>query len=230
MQEVAAKLNNELQTTKRRSEEFYSKQRQLKAIRAEINRTTGAIQKQGSAFQTTLRNLTTYFGLFQIFSKISQMLTDIFKKNLEMSDQLSQIRMVSGLAIKDVNRLSDALKGIDTRTSLSGLQQIAYEGSKLGMGKYGVEGLKSFTEAANELNVALKEQMGDDTLTAMSKMVENMGLIKSMGIEKALKATGSAIFSLSASSTASAGNIVEFTKRLYGQKCAYHHAGTSCVG
>ena len=222
LQEAAAKLNNELQTTKRRSEEFYSKQRQLQAIRAEINRTTGAIQKQGSAFQTTLRNLTTYFGLFQIFSKISQMLTDIFKKNLEMSDQLSQIRMVSGLAIKDVDRLSDALKGIDTRTSLSGLQQIAYEGSKLGMGQYGVEGLKSFTEAANELNVALKEQMGDDTLTAMSKMVENMGLIKSMGIEKALKATGSAIFSLSASSTASAGNIVEFTKRLYAMAKSAH--------
>lgn len=222
LQEAAAKLNNELLTTKRRSEEFYSKQRQLKAIRAEINRTTGAIQKQGSAFQTTLRNLTTYFGLFQIFSKISQMLTGIFKKNLEMSDQLSQIRMVSGLATKDVNRLSDALKGIDTRTSLSGLQQIAYEGSKLGMGQYGVEGLKSFTEAANELNVALKEQMGDDTLTAMSKMVENMGLIKSMGIEKALKATGSAIFSLSASSTASAGNIVEFTKRLYAMAKSAH--------
>ena len=222
LQEAAAKLNNELQTTKRRSKEFYSKQRQLQNIRAEINRTTGAIQKQGSAFQTTLRNLTTYFGLFQIFSKISQMLTDIFKKNLEMSDQLSQIRMVSGLAIKDVNRLSDALKGIDTRTSLSGLQQIAYEGSKLGMGKYGVEGLKGFTEAANELNVALKEQMGDDTLTAMSKMVENMGLIKSMGIEKALKATGSAIFSLSASSTASAGNIVEFTKRLYAMAKSAH--------
>lgn len=222
LQEAAAKLNNELQTTKRRSKEFYSKQRQLQAIRAEINRTTGAISKQGSAFQTILRNLTTYFGLFQIFSKISQMLTDIFKKNLEMSDQLSQIRMVSGLAIKDVNRLSDALKGIDTRTSLSGLQQIAYEGSKLGMGQYGVEGLKSFTEAANELNVALKEQMGDDTLTAMSKMVENMGLIKSMGIEKALKATGSAIFSLSASSTASAGNIVEFTKRLYAMAKSAH--------
>jgi hypothetical protein len=222
LQEAAAKLNNELQTTKRRSEEFYSKQRQLQSIRAEINRTTGAISKQGSAFQTTLRNLTTYFGLFQIFSKISQMLTDVFKKNLEMSDQLSQIRMVSGLAIKDVNRLSDALKGIDTRTSLSGLQQIAYEGSKLGMGQYGVEGLKGFTEAANELNVALKEQMGDDTLTAMSKMVENMGLIKSMGVEKALKATGSAIFSLSASSTSSAGNIVEFTKRLYAMAKSAH--------
>lgn len=222
LQQAAARLNTEMQTLNRRSKEYTDKQKQLQAIRNEINKTTGAVQKQGGAFQTTLRNLTAYFGLFQLFSKISQMLTDIFKKNLQMSDQLSQIRMVSGLAMKDVEALSDALKGIDTRSSLTELQQIAYEGSKLGFGQYGVEGLKQFTEAANQLNVALKEQLGEDTLPIVSKLVENMGLIKKMGIEKAMLATGSAMFRLSASSTSSAGNIVEFSKRLAGLASTSH--------
>ncbi len=43
-----------------------------------------------------------------------------------------------------------------------------------------------------------------------------MGLIPKMGIEKAMDATGSAMFKLSASSTATSGNIVEFAKRLTG--------------
>lgn len=215
---AAAKLKEEMAGIERNSKQFNDVKQQFNQINAELNRASNAINginKSTSAWKTTLRNLTTYFGLFQIFSKVASWLQDIVKGNLKMSDQLSQIRMVSGLAMKQVNQLSDSLRGIDTRTTLSDLQNIAYEGSKLGMGQYGVEGLKGFTEAANELNVALKEQMGDDTLTAMSKMVENMGLIKKMGVEQALKATGSAMFMLSSSSTATAGNIVEFTKRLY---------------
>lgn len=188
---------------------------QMKAIEAQIERNTGAARRHGGAWQTSLRNIGTYIGMFAGLHQVIARVGQAIRGNLDMSDQLSQIRMVSGLAEKKVFELSDALKGLDTRSNLSELQSIAYEGSKLGMGKYGVEGLKGFTEAANELNVALKEQLGEGTLTDMSKMVENMGLIKSMGIEKALKATGSAMFMLSSSSTATAGNIVEFTKRLY---------------
>lgn len=188
---------------------------QMKSVQAQIERNTGAVRRHGSAWQTSIRNIGTYIGMFAGLHQAIAKVGAAIRGNLDMSDQLSQIRMVSGLAEKDVFKLSEELRGIDTRTTLKDLQSIAYEGSKLGMGQYGVSGLKGFTEAANQLNVALKEQLGEGTLTDMSKMVENMGLIKSMGIEKALLATGSAMFKLSASSTATAGNIVEFTKRLY---------------
>lgn len=195
---------------------------QMKQIQAQIDTNTGAVKRHGGAWSTAMRNITAYIGMFAGLHQAIAKLQSIFKGNLEMSDQLSQIRMVSGLAMKDVNKLSDALKGLDTRSSLSDLQQIAYEGSKLGFGQYGVEGLKGFTEAANQVNVALKEQMGEDTLPMMSKMVENMGLIKKMGVEKAMLATGSAMFRLSASSTSSAGNIMEFAKRLAGLASTSH--------
>lgn len=191
-------------------------QMQMKAVQKQIDKNTGAVSKHGNAWKTSIRNIGTYLGMFTLVSTAISKLGDVFRKNLDMSDQLSQIRMVSGLSMRMVDKLSERLRQVDTRSTLTDLQQIAYEGSKLGFGKYGVEGLAGFTEAANQVNVALKEQMGEDTLPMMSKMVENMGLIKKMGIEKALLSTGSAMFRLSASSTSSANNIMEFAKRLAG--------------
>lgn len=191
-------------------------QMQMKAVQKQIDKNTGAVSKHGNAWKTSIRNIGTYLGMFTLVSTAISKLGDVFRKNLDMSDQLSQIRMVSGLSMRMVDKLSERLRQVDTRSTLTDLQRIAYEGSKLGFGKYGVEGLAGFTEAANQVNVALKEQMGEDTLPMMSKMVENMGLIKKMGIEKALLSTGSAMFRLSASSTSSANNIMEFAKRLAG--------------
>lgn len=191
-------------------------QMQMKAVQKQIDKNTGAVSKHGNAWKTSIRNIGTYLGMFTLVSTAISKLGDVFRKNLDMSDQLSQIRMVSGLSMRMVDKLSERLRQVDTRSTLTDLQQIAYEGSKLGFGKYGVEGLAGFTEAANQVNVALKEQMGEDTLPMMSKMVENMGLIKKMGIEKALLSTGSAMFRLASSSTSSANNIMEFAKRLAG--------------
>ena len=77
-------------------------------------------------------------------------------------------------------------RSIDTRTSVDGLAQLAYQGAKLGMGKYGVDGMTQFVKAADKINVALGEELGEEALPALSKMVEVMGLIPKMGIEKAM--------------------------------------------
>ena len=118
--------------------------------------------------------------------------------------------------MEDVNKLATELAKIDTRTSIDGLAQLAYQGAKLGMGKYGVDGMAQFVKAADKINVAIGEEMGEEALPALSKMVETMGLIPKMGIEKAMLATGSAMFKLASTSTATSGNIVEFAKRLTG--------------
>lgn len=144
------------------------------------------------------------------------MMTGVLKKNFEFSSSLTDIRKVSGMAMSDVNQLAKELAKIDTRTSIDGLAQLAYEGAKLGMGQYGVEGMAGFVRAADKINVAIGEEMGKEALPALSKLVETMGLIPRMGIEKAMNATGSAMFKLSATSTATSGNIVEFAKRLTG--------------
>lgn len=220
---TTAQLRNALQAVRReisRSSEASGKlpqlRKQMEALKAQIDKNTGAIHNQSGAWNTAMKNLTAYVGLFSLFNKAKELVTGAIKKNFEYSGSLTDIRKVSGLTMEEVNKLSTELAKIDTRTSVEGLAKLAYEGSKLGMSKYGVEGMASFVRAADKINVAIGEEMGEEALPALSKMVEVMGLIPKMGIEKAMDATGSAIFKLSTSSTSVASDIVEFSKRLTG--------------
>lgn len=209
-------LSEELNQLNTKSKEFNEKQKDLKDLKKNIENATGAITQHGNSWQTAVKNLTAYVGLFGVFNAIKDTVTSAIKKNFEYSSSLTDIRKVSGLTMQDVNKLSEELAKIDTRTSVDGLAQLAYQGAKLGMGKYGVEGMKQFVAAADQINVAIGEEMGEEALPALSKMVETMGLIPKMGIEKAMLATGSAMFKLSSTSTSTSTNIVEFAKRLTG--------------
>ena len=216
LRQAYKQLEEELNQLNTKSKEFNEKQKELKDLKKNIDNATGAISQQSKSWQTALKNLTAYVGLFQVFNAIKDTVTSAIKKNFEYSSSLTDIRKVSGLTMQDVNKLSEELAKIDTRTSVDGLAQLAYQGAKLGMGKYGVEGMKQFVAAADQINVAIGEEMGEEALPALSKMVETMGLIPKMGIEKAMLATGSAMFKLSSTSTSTSTHIVEFAKRLTG--------------
>lgn len=193
----------------------------LRQIQRQIEKNTAGMQKFGAThnaiWQTAVRNITAYMGVFAAFNWVRNKLTDVAKKNLEFSDELTNIRKVSQLTEQDINKLATSLAKIDTRSSVHELNNLAYAGAKLGMQEHGgVAALEAFVKAADKVNVALKEDLGDDALVAMSKLVEVMGLIPKMGIEKSMDAAGSAIFTLSTSSTATGANIIEFSKRLMG--------------
>ena len=211
---VAAK--RELSKTFQNDPQLKQRQKDVQTLQAQIDKLTNATRRHASSWKTAIKNISAYVGVFTVFSKAKSLIEGTIKKNLEYSSSLTDIRKVSGLAMEDVNELSRRLSKIDTRTSVEGLAKLAYEGAKLGMSKYGVDGMEGFVRAADQINVAIGEEMGEQALPALSKMVEVMGLIPKMGIEKAMLATGSAMFKLSSTSTATSGNIVEFAKRCTG--------------
>lgn len=205
----------ELERMSASDKELKPLQQRLKLIQQQIDRNTNSVKSHGSAWQIAVKNITAYVGVFGAFNMLKSKLQEITRLSLKFSDQLADVRKVSGLEIEDINQLAVNLSKIDTRTSLSTMVgDLAYSGAKLGFGNMGIEGLESYVKAANQVNVALGEELGDQAMPALSKITENMGLIKDMGVEKAMLATGSAIFKLASTSTASAGPIVEFSKRL----------------
>ncbi len=216
LRSALAAVRREMERTSESSGKLPQLQKQFSQLKAQIDKNTGAVHNHASSWQTAMKNLTAYVGMFTLFNKAKSLMKGVIDKNFEYSGTLTDIRKVSGLAMEDVNKLSDELAKIDTRTSTEGLAKLAYEGAKLGMSQYGVEGMAGFVRAADQINVAIGEEMGEKALPALSKMVEVMGLIPKMGIEKAMIATGSAMFKLSSTSTATSGNIVEFAKRLTG--------------
>ena len=188
----------------------------IAAIKAQIDKNNGSLRTHNSLWKNAAKNITAYIGVFGAFNFVRGKLQEVFSENFKFSDQLNDIRKVSGLTIQQVDKLAESLAKLDTRSSIQELSDIAYQGSKLGMGKYGVKGLEDFVQAANQVNVALKEDMGPEALTALSKMTETMGLIPKFGVEKSMLKIGSALFKLSSTTTSTSTNIVEFAKRLTG--------------
>lgn len=225
-------LEDELNQINTKSKEFADRQKSMKELKKNIDEVTGAANKQGSAWQTVLKNLTAYVGLFGAFNMIKSKLTDILKLNFQYSDSLANVRKVSNLSMESVNDLSRQLAKIDSRTSLEGLTQLAYVGSRMGMGKYGVSGLAEFAAASDRVNVALKEDLGDDAMLTLSKFVETMGEVEKHGgnISDAFDSVSSSIFKLASTSTANGGNILEFAKRLTGLSKVSHITSDQLLG
>ena len=211
-------LEDELNKINTADPAFKNKQKDLKALKKQIDEVTGAANKQSSSWSTAAKNLVAYVGLFGAFNTLKSKLTEVLNLNFKYSDSLANIRKVSNMSMKSVNELSNQLAKLDTRTSLEGLTQLAYMGSRLGMSKYGVQGLADFAKAADRVGVALKEDLGDDAMLILSKLVETMGDVERHGgnISDAFDAVSSSIFKLASSSTSNGATIVEFAKRLTG--------------
>ena len=204
-------LEEELNQINTKSKEFADKQKSMKQLKKYIDDATGAAHKQGGAWQTALKDLTAYVGLFSVFNMLKTYLFDIFRLNAKFFEQLTNIRQVALSTQEDVAQLSKDLSKIETRTSIEELNNLAYAGAKLGIT---TQNLAGFVRAADQVNVALKEDLGDEALTSLAKITEVMGLIDKYGVEDAMLKTGSAIFRLASTSTASSGKIVDFSNRL----------------
>lgn len=215
LRQAYKQLEEELNIINTKSETFANRQKELKNLKKVIDDATGAANKQGGAWHTALKNLTAYVGMFAVFNQVKTYFVDSFRLNMKFADQLTDIRKVALSTTEEVANLSQELAKIDTRTSLEELNRIAYAGAKLGIQTQGgTMALAGFVRAADQVNVALKEDLGEEALTSLAKITEVMGLVDKYGVEKAMLKTGSAIFRLAATSTASSDKIVDFSNRM----------------
>ena len=204
-------LEEELNQVNTKSKEFADKQKSMKELKKNIDEVTGAANKQSGAWQTALRNLTAYVGLFAVFNQLKTYLFDVFRLNARFAEQLTNIRKVALSTQEEVGKLSKELSKIETRTSIEELNNLAYAGAKLGVT---TQNLAGFVRAADQVNVALKEDLGDEALTALAKITEVSGLIDKYGVEDAMLRVGSSIFRLASTSTACSPKIVDFSNRM----------------
>ena len=187
---------------------------QYRAIDNQIGSITGQWKRQDGALKQVLSRLTAYVSIYGVYNAAKNAITKVVDASVELSDSMADIRKASGLSAEEINSLSDSLRGMDTRTTTEDLHQLAFEGARLGI--QGVDGLMQFVKAGNQIRVALGEDLGEGALVELMKMNEVMGTTKELGIEKAMLATGSAINTLAASSTASGTQISDFASRLSG--------------
>lgn len=211
-------LRREVRNTSPALEEFAAKQKQMKLLQDRIQALNGQARQTESIFTRISDRFNRYFGVVSAgiasVTGLSLAFRSAAEAAAEMDDVYSDVMKSTGLTRDEVAELNEEFRKMDTRTSREGLNRLAYEAGKLGLSAK--EDVLAFVRAADQINVALGEDLGEGAITNIGKIADVFGLTDMMGIEKSLISIGSAINALGQDSTASEAYLVEFTQRLAG--------------
>ena len=149
---------------------------------------------------------------WDVISNIKATGSAVVNAYAEMAEAESQVIKYTGMTADEVRELNEDFKKMDTRTGRDQLNALAGDAGRLGI--TGKEAVMDFVEAADMINVALGEDLGDDAVKNIGKLAQLFGDSDRMGLKQAMIATGSTINALGQSSSAAEGYIVDFAGRL----------------
>lgn len=174
------------------------------------------IKEQTDAISRATGKLMQYLGVFGGFYLIRNQMEKVFEANMRYDDSLTNIRKTTQMTSEAVAVLANEIKHIDTRTSVEEMTNLAYAAGKLGV--KGVSDVLSFVRAADQIKVALGEQLGDGAAAVeqIYKVANVMGDIQQYGMEEALEKVGSSINYLTMQTQATAQPMIDMMKRLAG--------------
>ena len=131
----------------------------------------------------------------------------------DMEGEMANVRKFTGMTSSEVEKLNEAFKSMDTRTSREDLNKLAQEAGRLGLQSQ--DDVLGFVKAADQINVAL-DDLGEGATQTLSKLTDIFGDRERLGVEQSLLSVGSVINELSQNSTASAPYLADFAQRLAG--------------
>lgn len=182
---------------------------------AENNFGGGGFKKTLSDFGAKWNGLTVVVdSALNKLSAAKDYMKQFVDEYAEMAEHESGVAKYTGLAKEDVDALNESFKRLDTRTPREKLNDLAADAGRLGI--QSKEAVLDFVEAADQINVALGEDLGEDAVKNIGKLAQMFGTDKTMGLKQAMLSTASVINELAQSSSASEGYIMEFTNRLAG--------------
>ena len=146
----------------------------------------------------------------------------------EMQEHMSGVIKYTGLSAEAVDDLNESFKGLDTRTPRAALNDLAADAGRLGI--QGKEEVLDFVDAANQITVALGEDLGEDAVKNIGKITQLFATDPSVGLKEGMLATASTINDLAQSSSASEPYLLEFTARLSGMANSAKISQTDILG
>ena len=219
------KTANELNKLPIGSEEWLRKSEKLsklKSIYSDVQKEIGATSRELDALnKRTMDQIITVGSLSAAAQTASSVLHHFVSATQEyvdayasLDDAMTSVSKYTGLAREEVKQLNEEFQNMDTRTPTEKLNALAADAGRLGITSK--EAIKDFVEAADIINVALGEDLGEDAVKNIGKMAQMFGETETMGLRGAMIATASAINTLAQSSSASEPYIMDFSARLAG--------------
>lgn len=233
VRQAMAHLTNQLNKMEIGSKEYVAtskKLRDLKGIYKEHVQQLNDAEKSTKKLNTSAKDSAIVLGgmtaavagAAAVLGKLVSMSHEYVEAYATLDDAMTDVVKYTGMTRQEVEELNEAFAAMDTRTPVTELNRLAGEAGKLGISSKA--SVLEFVEAADIINVALGEDLGEDAVKNIGKLAEMFGVSETMGLRGAMLATGSAINELGASSSASEGYLMDFTARLSG---AANQAGIS---
>ena len=223
---VKTQLNRELREATRGTQKYNTILEQHKRVTISMakaqNEMNTEIGCQGNNWAKAAGFLNNYWVMFTGFVAIVIGASMTFRKIAEdvakMDDVYSDVMKTTGLTRDEVLALNEELKKMDTRTSREELNKLATEAGKLGI--VGSKNILDFVDAGNQIRVALGEDLGEDAIKNIGKMVgvfeKSTKELQGIGLKEQMLAVGSAVNELGATSSANEDYLVQFAGRLGG--------------
>ena len=213
--------------------DYYEKTQQylqvLKERMAELNIQAGNTKSSLETFLDKV-NLVGFAitNALAIKDRIVQWADQYVQSFAKMDDAMTDVMKYTGQTKNEVAEMNEDFKKMTTRTSREELNELAGAAGRLGI--QGKEDIVGFVDAADKINVALGDDLGEGAIDQIGKLTMVFGEDKTKGLNGAMLATGSAINELGANSSANTEFITEFTSRVAGMAVQANISQTDIMG
>ena len=106
----------------------------------------------------------------------------------EMQEHMSGVVKYTGLSAEAVDDLNESFKRLDTRTPRAALNDLAADAGRLGI--QSKEDVLDFVDAANQITVALGEDLGEDAVKNIGKITQLFATDPSVGLKEGMTDLG----------------------------------------
>lgn len=210
-------LNATLRNLNPNTPEWKQYNQQLKEVNARIKELKGTATETGLSLGKLADGFNRYaaIGASALATLTGMTLTmrKCVDEYAQMEEAESQVIKYTGMTAEEVKQLNEEFKAMDTRTPREELNRLAGEAGKLGI--TGVQEVREFVEAANQINVALGEDLGEEAVNQIGKLSQMFG-DESRSLKDNMLAIGSAVNQVAQSTSASEPYLVQFTARMGG--------------
>lgn len=192
----------------------------LKEVNARMNSLRLSARGAEGSISRLANGFNKYFALgasvVATATGVALSIQKIIDYNGQLSDSQADVRKTTGLTQEQVDELTKSFGLFKTRTARIELLKLAEQAGRLGI--TGVKNLQDFVQEANKIKVALGDDLSEEAIQEVGKMVNIYGVGKetSKDFAGALNALGSAINEVSASGANQAGFLVDYLKRQAG--------------
>lgn len=207
---ILRNLNPNSESYKRYREQLDAVNLRIKEIKGTATETRLSLSKLADGFN---RYAALGAGVVASLTGVALTARKCVDEFAEMKEAESQVIKYTGMTEREVALFNEELKRMNTRTSREELNRLAGEAGRLGIQSR--EEVLKFVQAADMINVALGEDLGEDAIKNIGKLAQMFG-DASRDMKGNMLAIGSAVNSVAQNSSAAEPYLVEFAARMGG--------------